>query len=354
MTNTKPTMLHSDRGSVFSVFSEEELKNMTENTERNVAVCGRINNSGIVEVEKGATLADIIELCGGILNKKKFKGAHVGVPPYGRFLSKKDLDKELDFSLFDNYIRAINILSEEDCIVQYSKFYIDSVIGLMQNGGKLEEYSKVKEPLERIWRILDRISKGKSNMRDVYLLRTLAEEVKIDLNQKHNIMEEILENFYDEVKEHIEHDKCYTMQCNNLIKLTITEKCIGCGICQRVCPVDCISGEKKEQRQIDYNRCTHCGRCLSACPVDAITAGDNTLRFIRDLSTPNKLVITQMAPAIRVTIGEAFGFEAGDNVEGKLAAGLRKLGVDYVFDTTWAADLTIMEEAAELQHRLER
>ena len=116
----------------------------------------------------------------------------------------------------------------------------------------------------------------------------------------------------------------------------------------------CIAGEKKEQRRIDYNRCTHCGRCLSACPVDAITAGDNTLKFIRDLSTPNKLVITQMAPAVRVAIGEAFGFEAGDNVEHKLAAGLRKLGVDYVFDTSWAADLTIREEAAELQNRLER
>ena len=354
MTNTKPTMLHSDRGSVFSVFSEEELKNMTNNSKRKVAICGRINNSGIVEVPEGATLAEIIELAGGILDKKNFKGAHVGVPPYGRFLSKEELNKELDFDLFDNYIRAINVLSEEDCIVQYAKFYTDSVIGLMQNEGSLKDYAKVQEPLERIWRILDRISKGKSNMRDLYLLRTLAEQVKEELNQKHNIMEEILENFYDEIKEHIEDDRCYTMQCNNLIKLTITEKCIGCGICQRVCPVDCIAGEKKEQRNIDYNRCTHCGRCLSACPVDAITAGDNSLKFIRDLSTPHKLVITQMAPAIRVTIGEAFGFEAGDNVEGKLAAGLRKLGVDYVFDTTWAADLTIMEEAAELQDRLER
>ena len=354
MTNTKPTMLHSDRGSVFSVFSEEELKNMTNNSKRKVAICGRINNSGIVEVPEGATLAEIIELAGGILDKKDFKGAHVGVPPYGRFLSKEELNKELDFDLFDNYIRAINVLSEEDCIVQYAKFYTDSVIGLMQNEGSLKDYAKVQEPLERIWRILDRISKGKSNMRDLYLLRTLAEQVKEELNQKHNIMEEILENFYDEIKEHIEDDRCYTMQCNNLIKLTITEKCIGCGICQRVCPVDCIAGEKKEQRNIDYNRCTHCGRCLSACPVDAITAGDNSLKFIRDLSTPHKLVITQMAPAIRVTIGEAFGFEAGDNVEGKLAAGLRKLGVDYVFDTTWAADLTIMEEAAELQDRLER
>ena len=354
MTNMKPTMIHSDRGSVFSVFSEEELKNMTNNSKRKVAICGRINNSGIVEVPEGATLAEIIELAGGILDKREFKGAHVGVPPYGRFLSKEDLDKELDFDLFDNYIRAINVLSEEDCIVQYAKFYTDSVIGLMQNEGSLKDYAKVQEPLERIWRILDRISKGKSNMRDLYLLRTLAEQVKEELNQKHNIMEEILENFYDEIKEHIEDDRCYTMQCNNLIKLTITEKCIGCGICQRVCPVDCIAGEKKEQRNIDYNRCTHCGRCLSACPVDAITAGDNSLKFIRDLSTPHKLVITQMAPAIRVTIGEAFGFEAGDNVEGKLAAGLRKLGVDYVFDTTWAADLTIMEEAAELQDRLER
>ena len=354
MTNMKPTMIHSDRGSVFSVFSEEELKNMTNNSKRKVAICGRINNSGIVEVPEGATLAEIIELAGGILDKKDFKGAHVGVPPYGRFLSKEELNKELDFDLFDNYIRAINVLSEEDCIVQYAKFYTDSVIGLMQNEGSLKDYARVQEPLERIWRILDRISKGKSNMRDLYLLRTLAEQVKEELNQKHNIMEEILENFYDEIKEHIEDDRCYTMQCNNLIKLTITEKCIGCGICQRVCPVDCIAGEKKEQRNIDYNRCTHCGRCLSACPVDAITAGDNSLKFIRDLSTPHKLVITQMAPAIRVTIGEAFGFEAGDNVEGKLAAGLRKLGVDYVFDTTWAADLTIMEEAAELQDRLER
>ena len=131
MTNKKPTMLHSERGFVFSVFSEEKLKNMTENSDRKVARCGRVNNSGIVDIPKGATLTEIIELAGGILDKKDFKAAYVGVPPYGRLLSKKDLHKELNFSLFNNYIRAINILSEEDCIIQYSKFYIDSVIGLI-------------------------------------------------------------------------------------------------------------------------------------------------------------------------------------------------------------------------------
>ena len=167
-------------------------------------------------------------------------------------------------------------------------------------------------------------------------------------------IEEIIDKFYDEIEEHIYENKCYALQCNHLVKLTITDKCIGCGACKRACPVDCIVGEPKKHHYIDYNRCTHCGQCMAVCPVNAITAGDNTLKFMRDLATPNKFVITQMAPSVRVAIGEAFGFEPGTNVEKKIAAGLRKIGVDYVFDTTWAADLTIMEEAAELQERLEK
>lgn len=75
----------------------------------------------------------------------------------------------------------------------------------------------------------------------------------------------------------------------------------------------------------------------TVCPVGAIHEGDNTLKFLRDIVVSHKTVITQIAPAIRVTIGEAFGFEPGTNVERKLATALRMLGVDYVFDTTWAA-----------------
>ena len=353
MSHKKPSMIQSERGSVFSVFSEEEIKEITLGKGRKVAVSGKIHNPGIIDVPEGATLEDIINLCGGIINKSSFKAAQLGIP-FGKFLTKESLDKELDFNLFDEKTtRTIIILSQEDCIIQYARYYIDFLLGRMRDGS-LEQYQAVESQIKTMWKILDRMSKGRSNMRDIYILRTLAAFVKETLNQRYNIMEEIIDKFYDEIEEHIEEHKCYTSQCNHLIKITITTKCIGCGACKRACPVDCIAGEPRKQHEIDYNRCTHCGKCISVCPVDAITAGDNTFKFIRDLSTPNKVVITQMAPAIRVTIGEAFGFEPGDNVEGRLAAGLRKLGVDYVFDTTWAADLTIMEEAAELQDRLER
>lgn len=353
MANERQTIIHSSLGSVFSVFSEEELKKLTKEGKRRIAISGKINSPGIIEVPKGATLAEIITMAGGLLNDSGFKAAQLGMP-FGGFITEDNLDQELDFKLFDkNTSQTIIILSDEDCIIQYAKFYIDYLLGKMQDGS-LDNYLVAKKEIIRMWKLLDRISKGRANMRDIFFLRRLASTVKEKVNQKHNIMEEIIDKFYDEIKEHIEGHRCYTFQCNHLIKLSITKKCIGCGACKRVCPVDCIEGERKSRHYIDYTRCTHCGQCVAACPVNAITTGNNTFRFLRDLATPNKLVITQMAPAVRVAIGEAFGLEPGTNVENKISSALRQIGVDYVFDTTWAADLTIMEEAAELQERIEK
>lgn len=343
-------ILQSTYGSVFT--TAEDLGEKKEKSNL-VTITGRINSPGAIEIPENATLRDVIGLVGGIKNKKQFKAAQFGLP-FGGFLTLKDLDKKIDDTLFiEGVEKNIIILSEEDCVVTFAKFYIEFLIGKAKEG-RYKKYEKVLYELERIWRILDRITKGKATMRDLYLLRYLSEQIKTMFKQRFNLVYEVIENFYEEIEDHIENHKCPAGECVHLLKFRITDKCIGCTACARVCPVKCIDGKLKEKHEIDNDRCTHCGQCVVACPVGAIFEGDNTLSLLRDLATPNKLVVVQVAPAVRVAIGEAFGFEPGTNVEKKLVAGLKKLGVDYVFDTSWAADMTIMEEAAEFQQRLEK
>ena len=216
-------------GSVFSAAENLEEKNVIENNSRMVVVAGRVNNPGMIEIPENATLNDVIGLAGGIKNKKSFKAAQFGLP-FGGFLTKNGLDKVIDFSLFPEGIdRNIIILSEEDCIVSFAKFYVEFLMSKIESS-EYETYTAVKEEIERIWRILDRISKGKANMRDVYLLRYLSETIKTKLNQKHNLVLECIEEeeFYEEIEEHIEEHKCSAGQCIHLLKFRITDKCIGC------------------------------------------------------------------------------------------------------------------------------
>ena len=145
------------------------------------------------------------------------------------------------------------------------------------------------------------------------------------------------------------------------------DKCIMCRRCENVCnniqSVGALSAVNRgfqavvapafEQDMID-SPCVMCGQCVQVCPVGALSEVDDTRKVMMAINDPKKTVVVQTAPAVRVAIGEEFGMEPGTIVTGQLAAVLRQIGFNYVFDTDFAADLTIMEEGTELLQRIDR
>ncbi len=142
-------------------------------------------------------------------------------------------------------------------------------------------------------------------------------------------------------------------------------KCILCGDCVRVCSeiqhVGAIDfahrGASMEistafGKDIADTNCVNCGQCAAVCPTGAITIKQDTHDVWEAIHNPRKRVVVQIAPAVRVAVGEAYGYEPGENTIGKLVASLRRLGVDAIFDTALGADLTIIEEAEELLESL--
>jgi NADP-reducing hydrogenase subunit HndD len=143
------------------------------------------------------------------------------------------------------------------------------------------------------------------------------------------------------------------------------DKCILCRRCEMMCnevqTVGVLSAINRGfnavvspafEMNLDHSVCTYCGQCVAVCPTGALTEVDHTSKVVRALSDSSRTVIVQTAPAVRAALGEEFGLEPGTLVTGKLVAALRRLGFDYVFDTDFAADLTIMEEGTELLNRL--
>ena len=142
-------------------------------------------------------------------------------------------------------------------------------------------------------------------------------------------------------------------------------KCILCRRCIAACDQQGISVIGANARGFDTHvssafdkdladvSCISCGQCIVNCPTGAIVEKDDTAKVLEAINDPEKFVIVQTAPSIRATLGEAFGMHIGTNVEGKMVAALRRLGFDKVFDTDYAADLTIMEEAHELLDRVQ-
>ena len=143
------------------------------------------------------------------------------------------------------------------------------------------------------------------------------------------------------------------------------EKCILCGRCVRVCEeiqgvgaIDFVGRGCKAfvgtafDQGLNLSSCINCGQCILVCPTGALTERPYLDEVIAALSDTEKFMVVQHAPAVSVSLAEEFGIEAGQDVDGKMVAALRRLGFDRVFDTSFAADLTIMEEASELAERI--
>ena len=145
------------------------------------------------------------------------------------------------------------------------------------------------------------------------------------------------------------------------------DKCVMCRRCETMCnkfqTAGALSGVNRGfqavvapafEQNLGDSSCINCGQCVQVCPVGALTLVDNISDVLKAIADPTKKVVVQTAPAVRVALGEEFGMKPGEIVTGKMAAALRRLGFDQVYDTDWSADLTIMEEGTELLGRLQK
>ncbi|NMD34578.1 MAG: 4Fe-4S binding protein, partial [Planctomycetes bacterium] len=143
------------------------------------------------------------------------------------------------------------------------------------------------------------------------------------------------------------------------------DKCILCGRCVRVCEevqgISAIDFVNRGSRAfigtafdtgLNLSSCVNCGQCVLVCPTGALSETSSLADVVAALSAPDKLVVAQHAPAVSVSLAEEFGVKPGTDLDGKMVAALRRVGFDRVFDTSFAADLTIMEEGSELVHRI--
>ncbi|MBW6496826.1 MAG: 4Fe-4S binding protein [Bacteroidales bacterium] len=241
------------------------------------ALAGKINNVGLIEVPMGITLREVIfEIGGGIKGGKKFKAVQTGGPS-GGCLTEKHLDTPIDY---DNLIASgsmmgsggMIVMDEDDCMVSVAKFYLDFTVE--ESCGKC---SPCRIGNKRLYEILEKITKGHGAMDDLDKLRNLSNVIKdtslCGLGQTSpNPVLSTLDNFYDEYLAHITEGKCFASQCKDLIKYEIIpENCVGCTACARNCPVNCISGERKQIHLIDQSLCIKCGACMEKCKFNAVT-----------------------------------------------------------------------------------
>ena len=250
------------------------------------ALGGKINHTGLVEIPMGTTLREIVfEIGGGIPNGKKFKAAQTGGPS-GGCIPEEHLDIPIDY---DNLLAigsmmgsgGLIVMDETTCMVDIAKFFLEFTVD--DSCGKC---SPCRIGTKRLLEMLDKITKGQGSLELIDEMEQLCHFIKANslcgLGQTApNPVLSTLRYFRDEYVAHVVDHKCPAGVCKDLLEYSIIkDKCFGCGMCAKKCPVGAISvtdytapGKKKPAYEIDTSKCIKCGACMDTCKFKAIIKG---------------------------------------------------------------------------------
>ncbi len=240
------------------------------------SLVGKVNNTGLVEVPMGITLREIVfDIGGGIPGNKKFKAVQTGGPS-GGCIPESLLDIPIDYRSLAEAGSIIGsggmiVMDEETCMVEVARYFLSFT--QEESCGKC---TPCREGTRHMLNILENITQGKGQPEDVELLEKMAVLIKDTAlcglgNTAPNPVITTIRHFRHEYEAHILEKKCPAKVCKDLITYLILEdKCTGCTLCARNCPVRAIDGERKQVHKIDQAECIKCGLCLSVCRFDAV------------------------------------------------------------------------------------